>query len=348
MPEKKDPYAGPGQKMIGLFGLLLFSGRAHSLAQLAEAFQCSKQTVLRMLDEIERSHWLAIDTWTDARRRKWYQARTPKKLPDVALDADALGQLMLCRDMVWHMLPDTYRAATSRALQSATVLLPAFDDRADALESYVRTKPKGMIDYSDKADLISTITRAIRARKLCDVTYRGPNHKRARRYTVAPYKLIIFHEGLYVRCRPEGAIEQATSDTDKTLAIHRMNKVDLCPKGFAPIEEQGATGTAAGPFGLHWEEPFTVKVRIVPKAAQYVRERIWSDDQTIDPQPGGGLILTFTSTSRLETLSWVLSFGGEAELLAPEGLRAELRKRVTTMTAMHKHKPDSQCKEYDT
>ncbi len=335
MPAKKDPYAGPGQKTIGLFGLLLFSGRAHSLAQLAEAFQCSKQTVLRMLDEIERSHWLAIDTWTDARRRKWYQARTPKKLPDVALDAEALGQLMLCRDMVWHMLPGDYRAATSRALQGATVLLPEFDDRAEALESYVRTKPKGMIDYSDKADLISALTRAIRERKLCTVTYRGPKHKRARRYTVAPYKLIIFHEGLYIRCRPEGALLDPTRDTDKTLAIHRMNKVHLSDKGFAPIEEQGATGAAAGPFGLHWEEPFTVKVHVVPEAAQYVRERIWSDDQTIEDQPGGGLILTFTSTSRLETLSWVLSFGGEAELLEPEDLRAAVRERLRRMQQAH-------------
>jgi predicted DNA-binding transcriptional regulator YafY len=341
MPEKKDPYAGPGQKMIGLFGLLLFSGRAHSLAQLADAFQCSKQTILRMLDEVGRSHWLSIDTWVDGKRRRWYQARTPKKLPDVSLDADALGQLMLCRDMVWHLLPETYRTSTSRTLQGATVLLPQFDDRAEALDSYVRTKPKGMIDYSGKADIISKLTRAIREHTLCTITYKGPTHPRARRYTVAPYQLIIFHEGIYVRCRTKSALEKPGSDPDKTLAIHRIIGVEVLPEGFSHIHEETHGVRTAGPFGLHWEEPFQVSVRIVAKAAQYVRERIWSDDQTITPQPDGGIILTFTSTSRLETLSWVLSFGGEAELLKPEELRAELRERTITILSDHSYCQDT-------
>ena len=119
MPAKKDPYTGPAQKTIGLFGLLLFSGRAHSLEQLAQTFQCSKQTVMRMIESIENSGWLTLDAWNDAKRRKWYQAQTPKKLPNVTLDAEALGRLMLCRDMVWHTpargLPQTPPRARSKA-----------------------------------------------------------------------------------------------------------------------------------------------------------------------------------------------------------------------------------------
>ena len=334
MPEKKDPYSGPSQKVVGLFGLLLFSGRAHSLAQLAGAFQCSKQTVLRMMQEIERSGWLTVDTWTDERRRKWYQARTPKKLPNVTLDAEALGQLMLCRDMVWHMLPEGYRSQTTRALQGATVLLPDFDDRAEALAGYVKTKPKGMIDYTGKEQMITTLTRSIRERRFCKIAYRGPKHRRAQTYTVAPYQLVIFHEGLYIRCRPEAALERPGSQPDKTLAIHRMSKVALTSKVFASHVGGIAQGPV-GPFGLTAGKPFQVKVRIVPKAAMYVRERVWSDDQTIEELEDGGLLLTFTSTSELETLSWVLSFGGEAELLEPEGLRQELLTRVREIREAH-------------
>lgn len=334
MPAKKDPYAGPSQKVIGLFGLLLFSGRAHSLEQLSHAFHCSKQTVLRMVDDIERSGWLTLDIWTDKRRRKWYHARTPQKLPNVTLDADALSQLLLCRDMVWHMLPDGYRSGTSRALQGATVLLPDFDDRADALAGYVRTKPKGMIDYAGKEHMITALIQAIRTRRLCNVAYRGPQHKRVKTYTVAPYQLIIFHEGLYVRCRPKDALACPGADPDKTLAIHRMRSVAYLSDRFEAITEESAHGHA-GPFGLTKDKPFTVKVRIVPKAAMYVRERIWSDDQTIEELDDGGLLLTFTSTSELETLSWVLSFGGEAELLEPEGLKIMILERATQIMADH-------------
>lgn len=335
MPRKKDAYAGPSQKVVGLFGLLLFSGRAHSLEQLASAFRCSKQTVLRMVEETERCGWLTIDTWFDDRRRKWYQARTPQRLPNVTLDAHALAQLMLCRDMVWHLLPDGFRSGTTRALQGATVLLPEFDDRADAMADYVRAKPKGMINYAGKERIIDDIIRAIRARRLCRIAYQGPQHARARTYTVAPYQLIIFHEGLYIRCRPKAALGRPGTEPDKTLAIHRTKSVNILTEGFESLCEEGARG-AVGPFGLTAGKPFRARVRIVPKAAMYVRERVWSDDQAIEELDDGGLILTLTSTSELETLSWVLSFGGEAELLEPEELRREVKKRLATMTAMHK------------
>lgn len=334
MPPKKDPYAGASQKVVGLFGLLLFSGRAHSLAQLAAAFQCSKQTVLRMVEEIERSGWLTLDTWTDERRRKWYAAQTPRKLPNVTLNAEALGQLMLCRDMVWHMLPDGYRTRTSRALQGSTVLLPEFDDRVEALGSYVQTKPKGMIDYTGKEQMISTAIQAIRERRLCKITYRGPKHRRATTYTVAPYQLVIFHEGLYIRCRPKAAIDDPGSQPDKTLAVHRMSKVVLTTEVFEELTSD-TNQSQVGPFGLTTGEAFRVKVRIVPKAAMYVRERVWSDDQTIEDLEDGSILLTFTSTSELETLSWVLSFGGEAELLEPEGLRRRAFERARLMVEGH-------------
>jgi len=45
----------------------------------------------------------------------------------------------------------------------------------------------------------------------------------------------------------------------------------------------------------------------------------------------GHRAFAFTSTSELETLSWVLSFGGEAELLEPEALRNEMSERLAIM-----------------
>ena len=51
MPEKKDPYSSPAMKVLRLYILLLFSGRKYSLAELARKFDCSKQTILRMIGQ---------------------------------------------------------------------------------------------------------------------------------------------------------------------------------------------------------------------------------------------------------------------------------------------------------
>ena len=48
MPAKIDLYKSYGEKLIGLFVKLLFSGEKYSLTELAQMFSCSKQTVLRL------------------------------------------------------------------------------------------------------------------------------------------------------------------------------------------------------------------------------------------------------------------------------------------------------------
>jgi predicted DNA-binding transcriptional regulator YafY len=91
--------------------------------------------------------------------------------------------------------------------------------------------------------------------------------------------------------------------------------------------------TGGNGFGLSRGEPFRVVVDIIPKAAMYVRERIWSPDQVITTKKDGGLTLEFTANSRVEVLNWVLSFGGEAVLVSPFDLRHEMVERLTEMLA---------------
>ncbi len=334
MPTKKDPYSGPSQKIIGLFSLFLFSGNAHSLTQLAKTFRCSKQTVLRMLEQIERSRWLTIDSWTEG-REKYYQARKIRRMPNVSLDAESLRKLLLCRDMVWHMLPDNYRKEVTRALQGATTLLPDFDDRDGVLASYTLAKPKGRIDYSSKEFMITDLIRAIRERRLCDVIYLGPRHPNPRIYNVAPYQMIVFHDGLYLRCRPQSMLEESKGERDMLLAVHRMCAVASSNERFKAIKIKKDAQQLAGTFGLSQGAPFRVRVKVRPGAALYVKERIWSDDQSIEPCEEGGLFLEFTTTSEPEIVAWVMSFGGEMELMKPEHIREKISACAKNISAAH-------------
>lgn len=51
--------------------------------------------------------------------------------------------------------------------------------------------------------------------------------------------------------------------------------------------------------------------------------------------PHGEIELTFSATSQLETIAWVLSFGGEVELLEPKEIRDELAVRSQKMLESH-------------
>ncbi|NLV45735.1 MAG: WYL domain-containing protein [Candidatus Hydrogenedentes bacterium] len=332
MPSKKDPYANAAQKVIGLYALLLFTGRSYSLPQLAGLFHCSKQTVLRMVEQIETSHRLELETWYEG-GRKWFRARPLARRPNVTLSVEDLQQLLLCRDIVWRLFPKPLGDKLTETIAKTAVLLPNYEDRAEALDSVTHFQPKGIVDYSGSREILDTLLRAIRERRLCDIIYRAPEWPRARTLTVAPFRFIVFREGFYVRCRPEAALDPPDPVLDRTLAVHRMRKVVVKDRKFKPIPDADLPSSEA--FGLAREAPFAVEVDFVPKAAVYVRERIWSGDQRIIDKPDGGITLRFTATSRPEVLAWVLSFGGEAELRVPVDIRQELLRRLRVMMRAH-------------
>ncbi len=326
MPEKKDAYSTPAMKVLRLYILLLFSGRVFSLSELARKLKCSKQTVMRMMEQISRSRLEHIESWMDESGRRFYRARTPATKPRVALDVEAIQHLLLCRDIVWHLLPLAFREEISQTIAQTTVLLPEFEKRSEANTHFARAHSKGSIDYSPFQQVLETALEAIAGRRICQISYRGQPKQKAKDLLVAPLKLIAYRDGLYLQCRLEKALANPEEFYDPVLAIHRMASLSLTDRVFETPREKKKNLPAM--FGFIPGQPFQAEVAFLPQAARYVAERTWSDDQKILHHRAGGLTLKFTASSRQEVISWVLGFGKQAELLAPEDLRVELLRSL--------------------
>ncbi len=329
MPEKIQPYASPATKTLSLYGLLLFSGKKYSLSQLARLLRCSKQTVLRMIEHIEISQAATIESWIEG-RRKWFKAKTPAKRPQVCLEAGDIQHLLLCRDFVWHLLPEALREEISQTIAKTSVLLPDMEDRSGALTELGQAQAKGLIDYTEHQDVVATLLSAIASHQVCRVTYQAPWRDKPRSYHIAPIAMIAHHATLYIRCwlvtdkgKPEVIYD------NMLLAVHRILEAEATERTFNIFEDSLAAMDQT--FGLMKDEPFRVRVNFSAEAAAYVKERKWSEDQIIFSVPGGGIILEFTATSWPEVISWVLSFGPEATVLVPEDLREEIRGAIKKM-----------------
>ncbi len=57
---KRDPYKSYGKKLLSLFARLLFSDESHSLTELVQMFDCSKQTILRLIDNIRKVYCIDV------------------------------------------------------------------------------------------------------------------------------------------------------------------------------------------------------------------------------------------------------------------------------------------------
>jgi predicted DNA-binding transcriptional regulator YafY len=331
MPPKYNPHASPIDKTMGLLSIFLFTQRAHSLGQLADILQCSKQSILRMVEHIQKSQWVTIDSWI-VKRERWYQARIIKRQTNIVLDTAALEKLLLCKDVVWHLLPGVYRKEITEALQDAKKQQDTEEETLS--DSFTQVKPKGYIDYTSRESFISDIVRAIRENKVVKIAYRAPMRKSNKSYLVAGHQMIVFREGLYLRGYRAETLKKEVPE-EIILSVHRMHGVTITDTPFTPmIPEQDAT-EIAGTFGLHHGEPFRVKVQVCPSASMYVQERVWSSDQKIINHSDGSLTLEFSTTSEAETLAWVLSFGGTMQLLEPVALKQRIADAAKEIASDH-------------
>jgi predicted DNA-binding transcriptional regulator YafY len=67
-----------------------------------------------------------------------------------------------------------------------------------------------------------------------------------------------------------------------------------------------------------------VRIRFAPEIAGYIGERRWHPSQRCVVEGDGALTLAMTVAGTDEIKSWVLQWGGRAEVLAPASLRRQI------------------------
>lgn len=309
--------------------MLLFSGREVSLGELARQMSCSKQTIMRDMEKLEAAKFGKL-LCEKKGRESVYRLERPAKLPRLALDAEGLQQLALCRAFLMHLLPKEMQDRTEKTLQQASAYLQNGKGHGCA-ESVGTSASKGAIDYTSFGSMLDTFITLIHEQQVCRVCYRSPTRGEDKTYCFAPKKLIAYHEAFYVRgwvVSDKGRVEREY-DQPTDLAVHRLIRVVPTRRGSGHLP--AVDGDGDGAFGLMEGESFRVKVRFSAASAAYAAERTWSDGQTIVHHRDGSITLTMAVRSDVEVISWVLSFGSTAELLSPGWLRNRLADEVKKM-----------------
>ena len=339
MGRKWDGDATPAEKLLSLFSLLFFNDRAFSLTELSapDKMNMSKPSVSRMIERLERSGIGNIRR-EQRGREAYFRMERPARLPAVCLNAEALGQLALCRELLANLLP----AAMQREIQSGLGQMAALAPKGSAglLSGIGAGIAKGRIDYAPFREIIHALTQAIREKKACLVRYRAAGSGEEKEYAFAPKRLLAFHEGLYadgwhVTVTAGGSVEQRFGDATR-LAVQRMRSCVLTGHSAASLPDPPMPGGAS--FGFVEEEPFDAVIRFAPSAADYAAERKWSAGQAMERCEDGSLILRAAMGNEFECLSWVLGFGESAEILEPDWLRKDMKALLGRMRRLYADK----------
>jgi len=335
MPDKISPYATYGEKIIKLFAKLLFTGQSYSLTELSRMLVCSKQTVLRLMDDIRRSYGVEIEE-TVLDRNKYYRLRRPGKVPPaLALTDSEMSVLLMCQAFARHLLGSALFEEASMAIEKNRALAgPAIDSAGHHFTSY---KP-GSIDYTPQEENIRMLLKSMEQRCICTVSYRSLLSGRSKTFLIMPLKIFSHNDSMYLSARFAGkpGRKDTRREYDPLLAVHRLKRVELTGEHFEFPADYDFEEIYNRNFGIIKSSVFQVEVQFTGLAAGYVSERMWSPDQTIERRDDTTILLRFSASSRRELISWILSFGDEAKVIGPESVALELSQTLERMSAHYR------------
>jgi predicted DNA-binding transcriptional regulator YafY len=329
MPAKRDLYKSYGEKLISLFVRLLFSGERHSLTELAQMFDCSKQTVLRLINNIRMSYGIDIEE-TKQGNRSFYRIRKPvTSLKNIPLTEAELQSLQMCKAFTQHLIgKKLYEEATQAIFKTKAALA----DGQHIGECHFAAFRPGTIDYTQHHQVIHTLIDAMEKQKVCKLTYQAIDARYPKTYHIKPLKLFSYHDAIYLHAQKakEPGKPYRAPKYDPLLAVHRMKSVNMTDVKFQP-DKFDFEKTFNQHFGVIKDDVFEVEVVFTGWSAAYVAERIWSPGQEIIEKGNNKIIMKFTASSERELIGWLLSYGEEATLIKPEWLVKKLKTKIVKL-----------------
>jgi len=312
-PGKRDRTA----RLVRVLSLLAGNPEGMRPSEIAERLGMSVRNVYRDLHALEDE--VRMPTWSEGGR--WGVLEGAFLQPLKLTLPEAMAVFLGARLMVRYA--DKYDPDLAAAFEKLAASLP------ETLKEHVTRT----LDILQDAPLdgpfiehVRQLTRAWAERRVVEIqyasaTYEGRGGEVTRR-TVRPY---LIEPSLQTH-----ALYLIGWDEDRggmrTFKIERIRDVSVTPRGFEPPE----AGTLERDLRRGWDiiadqEPAEVVIRFSPTVADRVLETVWHPDQRTKRLPDGSLEWRTVVSGTIEIRLWCVSWGDDAEVLAPPELRAQVR-----------------------
>ncbi|MEF8941547.1 MAG: WYL domain-containing transcriptional regulator [Desulfohalobiaceae bacterium] len=308
-----------------------------TIQDLAKDLELDRRSVYRLRDTMEALFFpIYEDRDADGRRMRWkikseYLAKLPNvSLPELTLNFPEIMALCLLKGEAGIYRGTEVQKHADRAFSKLGQLLPDnVNTQMGRLEELFRPVAKFSKDYSGKEEIIELLAQAMIKRKECRVEYFAFQDEQTKMYRIHPLCFFEHEGGLYLFVRV------ARYENIRVLAVERIEDLELLEAGFEYPEDFRPDAILKDTFNLTLNDPLEARVWISGDQAKYVTERRFFEDQRIEEQEDGSIIVHLKTSGRYDVKRWVLGFGADAALLEPEDLRLEIRDELQRALAHH-------------
>ena len=312
---------------------LLYSRRGLSVSQIAEDLECHSRTVYRDLEALQIA---GFPIYTDRNHGKhvWKildEAKQPLPLP---LDLSELTALYFSRHWIRFLKGTFFHDALESLFKKIKALLPRHaGEYLDKMETtyWIGQRPHKASDTLN--DLLTQVNDALLGRKKIDIDYYTMSRRQRSRRCVAPYRLWFHNDGFYVI----GFCE--TRKDIRIFALDRIESLQVCDETFEVPDGMDVDAIPRSSFGVFTGEPVHVEIRFSRTVAEYIQERIWHEAQRIRSHKDGSVTFEAQVAGIQDIKFWIMSWGSEARVIAPEELRMAICSEAEAVHRMYGHDP---------
>ena len=293
-----------------------------SAAELAQETGVVARTIHRDLAAIQEAGYPLISDRQDGDKLYRFLTRF-KDVPPISFTLQELMTLSLLRCQL-DLLNGTPFLEDMRSVfgKVNSVLPPRLAAHMERIAQVSHPLLQGKRDYSRAGEQLRLIRHALLYQLTITISYRPAGRGEPAAYRVNPYTLLFQKGGIYLLGFAQQRQALRTFAVERICAVAQEKERFEIPDGFhagQALEEA---------FGIVAEPPMEVEIRFSAAIAHAVSGRVWHASQQIREEADGTVLLSFRAGGKMEILSWLLSYGAHAELLAPEHLRAELGRMV--------------------
>ena len=316
-------------RLITLIMLLQRRG-GQKAGALADELGVSVRTLYRYIDMLEE---MGIPVFSERGPNGGFSLVPGYKVPPLVFTPEEAVAVYLGTGLVEALWGQLYRDAARSVLAKLDNVLPdeqrheaAWAQRKLVATSFHRS------DQSLLAPILEKLRRAVRERRLVTMVYQSRGQEQPAERRFAPYALVHRWGWWYVvgYCHLRHAL--------RTFRVDRIHTLALLDATF---DEPADFDIHAYLANTRQSQPVVqVRLRFAPEAARlaYDDRASW---KAIEAQEDGSVIVDFEVPDLQWAASMVLMYAGQAQVLEPEALRAQVAELARAIAESHTNQEES-------
>jgi len=308
----------------------LQAGKSYAVSDLSKMFGTSRRTIFRDLKELQA---IGVPYRYDA-RTGGYMIEPEFFLPPIDLTLQEAMSLLLLAHKVRDQIQFPYKNSALLAALKIENNLPAKVRKycATALQN-ISTRASAQAPIRHSAGLDKTfaqLQQAIVKKRKVDLRYHSLFEGTIIDVELCPYHLLYNNRAWYVLGR------SSLHKSVRTFKLNRIRELTTTEKCFVDGENFDLYDYLGRAWSMIPEGRIhNIKLRFLPKVANNVAEVQWHSTQKVVRNSDGSATVEFRVDGIGEITWWILGYGDQVKVLAPEALRKKVLEVAKNMVKLN-------------